>query len=116
TSFPEQDSDYASGCGYVDINLGDAGEDVFTGKNFKQHLSLYDGLMMVDSKELTARIVALPQCDVFAMEIEDQREKPAAINIDLRMLRFAIQRVTGRNYELATNHAVVIQTAEHTAT
>src|SRR5581483_1577617 len=33
-----------------------------------------------------------------------------------RMLRYAIQRHTGRNYPLATNHAVMIRTAEHTAT
>src|SRR5689334_22543068 len=38
-SFPQADSDYASGCGYVDINLVDAGDDVFTGKEFNQHLS-----------------------------------------------------------------------------
>ncbi len=30
-SFPEADSDYAGGCGYVDINLVDAGDDVFAG-------------------------------------------------------------------------------------
>src|SRR3954469_19052810 len=29
TSFPKQDSDYASDCAYVDVNLVDAGEDVF---------------------------------------------------------------------------------------
>src|SRR3954467_3343236 len=41
-SFPQADSDYAAGCGYVDINLVNAGEDVFTGNKFSQHLSLYD--------------------------------------------------------------------------
>src|SRR5262249_45096907 len=45
TSFPKQDSDYASGCGYVDINLADAGDDVFTGDSFNQHLSLYNATM-----------------------------------------------------------------------
>jgi len=30
-------------------------------------------------------------------------------------LRYAVPRVTGRNYELATNHAALVQTAEHTA-
>src|SRR5690242_2242390 len=44
-SFPQADSDYASGCGYVDINLVDAGDDVFAGKDFHQHLSVYDALM-----------------------------------------------------------------------
>src|SRR5215475_6262738 len=45
TSFPKQDSDYASGCGYVDINLADAGDDVFVEPAFYQHLSIYDALM-----------------------------------------------------------------------
>src|SRR5262249_39067037 len=45
TSFPKQDSDYASGCGYVDVNLVDAGDDVFAGEGFNQHLAVYDALM-----------------------------------------------------------------------
>src|SRR6185312_10823582 len=35
-SFPQADSDYAAGCGYLDINLVSAGDDVFAGKNFHQ--------------------------------------------------------------------------------
>jgi hypothetical protein len=114
-SFPEADSDYAAGCGYVDINFTSAGDDVFAGKNFHQHLSVYDALMTAHGKGLTARVLAWPQRDVMAVEIDDEREQPEAINVDLRMLRFAIQRVTGRNFELATNHASLIRTAEHTA-
>jgi len=38
TSFPKQDSDYAGGCGYVDINLVDSGDAVFAGEKFHQHL------------------------------------------------------------------------------
>jgi alpha-L-fucosidase 2 len=44
-SFPVRDSDYGSGCGYVDIDFVDFGQDVFTGTAFRQHLSLYDALM-----------------------------------------------------------------------
>jgi Glycosyl hydrolase family 95 catalytic domain/Domain of unknown function (DUF5703) len=114
-SFPQADSDYAAGCGYVDINLVEAGGDVFTGKDFHQHLSLYDALMTAQGKGVTARVLAWPQRDVMAVEIDDERPQPEPISVDLRMLRYAIQRVTGRNYELATNHAVLVQTAEHTA-
>lgn len=114
-SFPEADSDYASGCGYVDIDLVEAGDDVFTGKTFHQHLSLYDALMTAQGKDVTARVLAWPQRDVIAVEIDDERRRPEPISVNLRMLRYAIQRVTGRNYELATNHAVLVQTAEHTA-
>src|SRR3954468_10191040 len=37
-SFPRADSDYAAGCGYVDVNLSSAGDDVFAGDVFHQHL------------------------------------------------------------------------------
>src|SRR5690242_11603028 len=36
-SFPRADSDYGSVCGYVDIHVADAGDDVFTGSAFRQH-------------------------------------------------------------------------------
>src|SRR5581483_9063105 len=45
----------------------------------------------------------------------DQREHPEPINVNLRMLRFAIQNITGRNYPLAQNHTVEVHTVEQTA-
>jgi hypothetical protein len=115
-SFPESDSDYASGCAYVDIHVVGAGEDVFADKEFRQHLSVYEGLLTVQGKGVTARVVAWPERDVMAVEVDDQRDRPDTINIDLRMLRFQMQRVTGRNYQLAQQHAVPFRKAEHTAT
>jgi hypothetical protein len=44
-SFPQADSDYGSSCGYVDIHVADAGDEVFEGTRFRQHLSVADGLM-----------------------------------------------------------------------
>src|SRR6478672_3981096 len=58
TSFPKQDSDYASGCGYVDVNVSDAGDDLFTGAAFHQHLSVYDGTMAATGNGVTARVIA----------------------------------------------------------
>jgi hypothetical protein len=115
-SFPRADSDYGSSCGYVDINLVDAGDDVFAGKDFRQHLSVYDGLMTVQGNGVTAKAFVWHGRDVFAIEINDQRAKPSAVNIDLRMLRYAVQCIYDVSYELAKTHTVVIQTAEHTAT
>jgi alpha-L-fucosidase 2 len=37
-SFPKGHTDYSSDCGYMDINVVDYGDDVFTGKAFNQHL------------------------------------------------------------------------------
>lgn len=115
-SFPKADSDYGSSCGYLDINVVDAGDDVFEGKTFRQHLSVYDGMMTATGNGLTATAVCLHGRDVFAVEVDDQRAHPSAINIDLRMLRYAIQCIYNASYKLAESHTVMIQTAEHAAT
>jgi hypothetical protein len=115
-SFPRADSDYGSGCGYVDINLVDAGDDVFSGPSFAQHLSLYDALMTVRGAGVTARVVAWPNGDVIAVEIDDARSQPSAIDIDLRMLRYQSQYENGQSFNQRQNHAVTFRTAAHVAT
>jgi hypothetical protein len=114
-SFPARDSDYASGCGYVDIDFVDFGEDVFVGSAFRQHLSLYDGLTTVQGKGITARVLAWPERDVMAVEINDQRDQPSSVNIDLRMLRFVSQYHSRQNYELMKSNSVMVRTRSHTA-
>ncbi|HVU32726.1 MAG TPA: DUF5703 domain-containing protein [Opitutaceae bacterium] len=114
-SFPEADSDYASGCAYLDVNVVRAGADVFAGPAFHQHLAVYDGLMTAKGSGLTARVLAWPQRDVMAIEVDDERAAPESVTIDLRMLRYAVQRVTGKNYPLVQEHAVEIHTREQTA-
>jgi len=115
-SFPRADSDYGSVCGYVDLNLVEAGDDIFTGAPFRQRLSLYDALMTAQGKGLSARALAWPSGDVMAIEIDDRREHPEAIDIELRMLRYQLQFSTGRTWEQRQNHEVIFRTAAHTAT
>jgi hypothetical protein len=115
TSFPKQDSDYASGCAFVDVNLVGAGEDVFAGPAFNQHLSVYDALMTARGNGVTARVLAWPRRDVIAIEMDDERERPEAISVDLRMLRYATPMIKGRSYELARTHTSIVETAEHSA-
>lgn len=115
-SFPRADSDYASGCGYVDIHVVAAGDDVFAGPAFRQDLSVYDGLVSVQGRGVTARVLGWPRADVMAVEIDDQRAHPEPISIDLRMLRYQMQGFFGENYKLMREHAVKVQTAHHTAT
>ncbi len=115
-SFPYADSDYASGCGYVDINVVSAGADVFANPGFNQHLALYDGIMTAKGAGLTARVLAWNAHDVMAIEIDDRRKHPEPINIDLRMLRYASQYFSGMNWQMTSNHAVVVKTANHYAT
>lgn len=114
-SFPRADSDYAAGCGYVDIHVAGAGEDVFAGAEFGQHLSLADALMTAAGRGVTARVVAWPARDVLAVEIDDQRAAPEPVHVDLRMLRYARQFVPGRTFALEQAHAVEVHTAEHVA-
>jgi len=115
-SFPERHTDYGSGCGAVDIDFVDFGDDVFTQPEFDQHLSVYDGLMTVRGKGVTARAVAWNARDVMAVQIEDRRPQPAGINIDLRMLRYAVQYQEGENYALASRREVKFVTRNHSAT
>lgn len=114
-SFPRADSDYASDCAYLDINVVSAGEDVFAGNGFHQHLSTYDGLMEARGRGLTARVIGWPKADVMAVEIDDQRDQPEAVSVDLRMLRYAMQGFPHEEYKLMREHVVQVQTANHLA-
>src|SRR5262245_56904493 len=50
TSFPRTHTDYASGCGFVDIDFPDFASDAFSGADFHQNLSVYDGVCTVKGK------------------------------------------------------------------
>jgi alpha-L-fucosidase 2 len=115
-SFPERNTDYSSGCGYVDLDFCDFGEDVFAGSNFKQHLSVYDGIVTISGGHVTVRVLACAERDVFAIEVEDSRRHPLPIHVDLRMLRYLMQYIPGENWKLAEKRSVKIVTHNHTAT
>src|SRR5437667_7621665 len=80
-SFPERHTDYAGGCGYVDIDFVDYGLEVFAAQQFNQHLSIYDGIATARGNGVRARIIAYPAHDVLAVEIDDARPKPSPVNI-----------------------------------
>jgi len=120
-NFPDGDDNYSFSCGYVDINMVDYGADVFSGEAFSQHLSVYEGLTTTKGNGIKTRVIAWNDGDVIATEIDDQRDNPPAINIDLRMLRYSIGFIKGANWDLKSQHAVQIRedsygTPHHTAT
>ncbi|MGA9406140.1 MAG: DUF5703 domain-containing protein [Bacteroidota bacterium] len=115
-SFPWGHDNYSNGCGFMDIHLADYGDDVFTGTAFNQHLSVFDGLTTANGNGITSRIVAYVNQDVIATELNDQRNNPSIINIDLRMLRYAMRYDENKNYNLTSKHAVEFKTGFHTAT
>ena len=116
-SFPRRHSDYANGCGFVDLHLVDYGEDVFVTPDFSQHLEVYKGLITTRGKDIATRTLAWNEHDVMAVEVDDKREQPTSVSVDLRMLRYQEQFFyDGENFVLAKNHAVKFQTNEHFVT
>jgi hypothetical protein len=114
-SFFERHNDYCGGCGFVDIEFGELGEDVFPAAGFAQRLSVYDGLLELNGKGITARVLAWPANDVLAVEIDDRRSAPEPIRINLRMLRHAAQYFGQELETFVTDHIVAVQTRNHRA-
>jgi hypothetical protein len=94
-SFFERNTDYCSGAGFVDIDFVTWGDDVFISPAFKQHLSCYDGIVMTNGKKISTTTTVCNDVDVMALKIEDLREVPQAITVNLRMLRDTILKRGG---------------------
>lgn len=91
-SFFERNTDYCSGAAFIDINFVNWGDDVFTGPEFRQHLSCYEGVVTTDGNKIRTTTLVRNKNDVMAVRIEDIREIPQAIVINLRMLRDTLVR------------------------
>ena len=114
-SFFERNTDYMGGAGFVDLELAGAGADVFTADGTSQHLSVYEGLLDVKAAGVTARMLAWHERDVIAIEIDDRRNAPEPIQINLRMLRSASQYFGGAMEKMLADRIVTVRTREHTA-
>jgi hypothetical protein len=114
-SFFERHADYCGGCGYVDVSLAEAGEDLFPESGFSQRLSIHDGLLTMNGRGVTARVLASPAQDVMALAIEDQRRTPEAVSVDLRMLRYETKYFGGQLETFARDHIVTVRNRNHTA-
>jgi len=112
TSFPERNSEYASGIGFVDVALGGP---ALVGPAFAQHLELHDALMTVRGAGVTARLLAWHAQDVIAIEIDDQRPRPQPVTVRLRMLRFAAQPLDGDLEKRTQAHIAAVRRFEHLA-
>ena len=108
-------TDYSAGCGYVDINLVDFGNDVFAGGKFSQCLSVYEGLETAGGDGVQTRSLAWTDGDVIATEVDDQRSHPGTINIDLRMLRYAQNFTVKPSPSPIGPHGAEIRTGDHVA-
>ncbi len=109
SSFPQRNSDYCGGCGFVDLAFtrGNATTadppSVFSAEHCQQHLRCYDGLATVAGRDVKVEAQAWLEQDVIALRVSDQRSSENAdqteVAIELRMLR-----------------APVVKQANHTAT
>ena len=80
----ELHTDYSGACGFVEIGFNS--EPFIPGKTM-QHLNVYDALMTASGKDFKVRVLAYNQLDIMAIEIDDSRDNPADIDIDLKMIR-----------------------------
>lgn len=114
-SFFERNNDYCAGCGYVDIEFAGFGDDPFPASGFAQHLSVFDGMLTVNGKGITSRILAWPAQDVMAVAVDDTRRNPEPVQINLRMLRREPTNLNREMEALARDHVEMVQTRSHTA-
>jgi hypothetical protein len=113
-SFFERNTDYMGGCAFVDVELAAAGADVFPADGTTQRLSVYDALMDVKGRGLSARLLAWHAKDVMAIELDDRREAPEPIQVNLRMLRYA-SHYFGDLESMIKDRVVTVRTRNHTA-
>lgn len=110
-SFFERHNDYCGGCGYLDLDFGGSSGDPFPDSGFRQHLSVYDGLLTVEGKGVTARILTWSVQDVMAISVETAGAAAAI----LRMLRYETKYFGNQLETFARDRVVAVQNRDHTA-
>jgi hypothetical protein len=69
----------------------------------------------MQGRGVAAHVLAWPEQDVFALELDDQRPLPQPLTIDLRMLR-QLSQYFPQLETLTSEHAVAVRTRNHLAT
>jgi hypothetical protein len=73
----------------IDLELAGSGADVFIVGGTNQRLSIYEGLIDVKAVGVHARMVAWPERDVIAIEVDDRRAAPEPIQINITASQIA---------------------------
>lgn len=76
-------NDNGYSCGFLIVDLG--GNPLTSSTS--QHLSLYDGKLVIKGNGVSVELIGDTNSDVFALEINDDRSSPSSIIIDLVMLQ-----------------------------
>lgn len=112
-SFFEPHNDYCGGCAFLDIVFD---KDVFPLSGFQQHLSVYDGVLLIKGEGVSIRIAPSMMHDVFAITIERQGTQLGAASAVLRMLRYERKHFGQQTESLIEQNAIKVQHLSHTAT
>jgi len=113
-SFFERHNDYCGGCAYLDIDFG-AEAPPFPESGFPQRLSVYDGVLTIDAKNVTVRIFGWPGRDAIAIAVDDRRAARAPVQATLRMLRYETKYFGRELEDFVRDHVVTVARANHTA-
>ena len=111
SSFFERHNDYCGGCGYLDLDFGPAAPP-FPESGFSQRLSVYDGQLTIEGKDLTARIYGWPARDVIAITVDDRRPSAEAVIPSLRMLRYETKYFGGDLEKFARDHVNTVRAVQ----
>jgi hypothetical protein len=112
-SFNEAHNDYCGGCAYVDVRF--EGQPFRSGR-IEQHLSVFDGMIVVTGDGVTVEIVPSRTHDAFAITIRDRRRGMGKPTVILRALRFD-PHYSGMVFAHdPDDHASTLRTKSHLAT
>jgi hypothetical protein len=112
-SFVEVHDDYCGGCAFLDIEF--EGEP-FPESGFRQHLSVYDGVLAIEGHGLSIRIVPAMDLDAFVIVVDSHQLSEQRISVALRMLRYETKFFGRQTETLAEEHAIRVPTRSQTAT
>ena len=112
-SFVEVHDDYCGGCAFLEIEFDG---HPFPDSGFRQHLSVYDGTLMIDGEGISIRIVPSMERDVFAIVIDPHASSVQRISVTLRMLRYETKFFGRQTETLEEEHAIRVPHRSHTAT
>lgn len=91
-NFYERHTDYCNGLGFVDLDFVSGASEIFASPGFQQHLSCYDGVVTIKGKDVTAKVMAWQEKDVMAIQVEDARNNPLPLLVNLRTLRLPVTK------------------------
>jgi hypothetical protein len=84
-SFLEAHNDFCGGCAFLDLIFDGL---PFAGRAYREHLSVHDGVLVIEGEGVSVTIVPVRSHDVFAIAVHDERRSGRGVRAVLRMLRF----------------------------